>query len=841
MLLLDRIQFGYANSGRQRFLTRFSTGLAIVLLGMVVLGADSARGGEPKPEDLKFFETKIRPLLHKQCGSCHGEEAQESGLRLDTYRGIWEGGDLGPTVVPGDVKHSLLFAAVDYKDTNLQMPPDGKLPQASIDLIREWIERGAPHPDQNGELQPIPRTGKIDLEEARKHWAFQPITHPQVPEFDQSDWDENPIDAFVYARMRSEGLQPNPPADKRTLIRRATFDLTGLPPTPEEIEEFLADDSPAAFDKVIDRLLASQQYGERWGRHWLDVARYADSNGLDENLAHLDAWKYRNYVIKSFNDDKPFDQFLIEQLAGDILYKKRRGDSTPDSDADFDLLIATGYLTLGPKVLAEQDVVKMEMDIIDEQIDAMGQAVLGLTIACARCHDHKFDPISAEDYYAIAGILKSTKTMQRYETIARYNEHIIATKQQHEAKRQNEVLRAEKKKEIQSVLDAALAELTDEDRKLPPKDAESKFSAEVQAQLKKLREEDKLLKKQTPVLPTAMGVVEGTVDDTRVHVRGSHLTLGKVVQRGVPAVLEQYGSLEIPESTSGRLQLAQWMASSSNPLTARVAVNRIWCWHFGRGIVRTVENFGKLGLPPTHPELLDWLAAEFMDDGWSIKEMHRRIMRTRTYQMSSAMNPQNAAIDPDNQYFWRSQLRRLDAEEIRDSFLAVSGRLDPSMGGPVLNLPKWKLVFNHRSKDATSYDSNRRSIYLPVIRNNLYDGFYLFDYTNPDVPTGDRGASTVAPQALFLMNSDLVLQSSMSLAKQLFKTSPDNPQERAVLLYQRALGRSPEGAEVDRLLDYTTQLESMLQADPDTKTPELTAWAVVCQSVLTSNEFLYVK
>ncbi|HWL10615.1 MAG TPA: PSD1 and planctomycete cytochrome C domain-containing protein [Planctomicrobium sp.] len=820
---------------------------------VLCLQAPTLSASEVTPEQneqgLKFFEAKIRPMLIQHCADCHGADSQESNLRVDTYVGLISGGSSGPAVVPKNLDESLLISAINYKSDALKMPPDGRLSDEEIDLFKKWIEMGAPHPEKEAGGSILPRRGNIDMEEARRYWAFQPLTRPVVPEFADTDWVKNPVDAFILKKLKEQNLQPVPAADKRTLIRRATFDLTGLPPTPQEVTDFLADRSPEAFEKVLDRLMASPRYGERWGRHWLDVARYADSNGLDENQAFVDAWRYRDYVINAFNNDKPFNRFLMEQIAGDLIYKNEKMTAQPDGslapvDDDFELLIATGFLSLGPKVLAEVDPVKMEMDIIDEQIDAIGQAVLGLTLACARCHDHKFDPISAADYYAIAGVLKSTKTMENFKVVAKYNEIQIGTAEEREQRQLRDEAIAKKQSEIDELIktaNVALAESTGaKPDSAPPKDAEKKYPEETQTKLKTLRDELAEMKKANTELPTTMAVQEGTPTDLRIHVRGSHLTLGRQVPRGVPEILAFDGAVSIPENSSGRLEFARWLSNDQNPLTPRVAANRIWRWHFGEGLVPTTDNFGKLGSTPTHPELLDWLAFEFIERGWSFKAMHKLIMLSNTYQMSSQNNDQNALVDIDNKSHWRSDVRRLEAESIRDSLLAVSGQLDMEMGGPVLTNKKWELVFNHTSMDGTGYNTTRRSVYLPVIRNNLYEVFSLFDYSSADVALGDRENSTVAPQALFMMNSPLMMNVSETIAAELLQADQTD-EARIVTLYERAFSRPPTLAEQQRFRDYCDRLEGMLREGNEETNAKLLAWSAVIQSLLASNEFLYVN
>lgn len=936
------------------------------------LAADDAK----LQADLQFFEAKIRPLLIEKCVDCHGPEKQESDLRLDKYAGMLSGGVSGPAIVPGKADESLMIAAIHYKDAALQMPPDGKLADAEIELLKDWVNRGAPHPEASDTAPSVaPRRTPIDLEEARKFWAFRSVTRPAIPVVKDDEWVQTPIDAFILATLESQGLRPNRPADKVTLIRRMSYDMTGLPPSPEEVAEFLADDSPGAIARLVDRLLESKEYGEHWGRHWLDIARYADSNGLDENVAHGNAWRYRDYVVRSLNQDKPLDRFIIEQIAGDLLAKQELASAGVPTDADpstvavspevADLRIATGFLTLGPKVLAEADKVKMRMDIIDEQIDTIGKAFLGMTLGCARCHDHKFDPISTADYYAMAGILGSTQTMETFKTVAKWHENPIASEELLASRASHQkridaqkakidarftaavaVLRAEqaatkaaeakaaadaakdaadKAAAAQQAADKAAAEaakvngaanpqaandaLGNPQAAAPqeapvanqqtaqaaaatppqekPEELEAKFPEAVRNELKGLRDELAALDKAMPPLPTAMGVKdESEITDQKIHVRGSHLTLGASVPRGVPVVLTPGEPIAMPPASSGRLELAKWLVSPDNPLTPRVLVNRVWRWHFGRGLVPSVDNFGLLGEAPTHPELLEWLASELPRSGWSLKSLHRLILLSSTYQMSSEPNEASVAIDQDNRYWWRADIRRLEAESIRDGLLAASGRLDRSMGGSMLHVGNHEFIFNHTSKDETNYDTTRRSLYLPVIRNNLYDGFTLFDYSTADVVNGDRQTSTVAPQALFMLNSEIVLSSAEALADRLLREEAADDQQRIERLYAMTFSRYPETEESTAVLDFLAKFQAeqpapptpaaapsaevtLAEVAPDTPTPAASqpgqgsapavdgtakdaaapkapvdprreAWVAICQGLLISNEFYYL-
>jgi len=823
----------------------------------------------PSSDQIQFFETAIRPLLANHCYDCHSEETQEGELRLDSLEGILVGGNAGSPVVAGKPNSSLLLTAVSHRDSELRMPPDEKLSDRQIADLTRWIEIGAPHPD-SGQVEVVQTRRSVDMEAGRKHWAFRPITSPGVPGSLGSS--VNPIDSFVAAELKRHDLVPLRRADKRKLIRRASFDLIGLPPTPEEIKAFLVDESEDAFGRVVDRLLESPHYGERWGRHWLDVARYADSNGLDENAAYGNAWRYRDYVVQSFNEDKPYDQFVTEQLAGDLL------DSQGDIALKNQRVIATGYLTLGPKVLAEVDEQKMEMDIVDEQIDTIGRGLMGLTLGCVRCHTHKFDPLEHEDYYALAGIFQSTQTMESFTKVAKWNEVSIASADDLARKQEHNTRVAAKKQEIDDRVASATSELETPAGETIPEDStaadvEKRFPESTQAELKKLRGELKQIAETPPVMPTAMAVSDGAIVDAAVHIRGSHLTLGETVPRGFPRVLCDDEQASLPEEQSGRLEFARWLTSPDHPLTARVMVNRIWRWHFGKGLVATVDNFGTQGDPPTHPELLDWLAIQFMEGGWSIKAMHRSIMLSETYQRSSEFDANNALIDGDNRFYWRSDVRRLEAEAIRDSLLVISGKLDRTLGGPVLETPNRTLVFNHTSQDTSNYDATRRSIYVPIIRNHLYDMFQLFDYNDASVLTGNRNTSTLSPQALFLMNSDLVADVTTSMAERLLKEESSR-QTRIARVFEESYGRLPTDIETRRIADFLTAFEEQssvrnvgiatdvvdLVKDPSstksstrstTKNPSFIepaflsdhaqAWQALCQSIVSSSEFVYLR
>ncbi len=800
------------------------------ILSVAISSASTAAGEKTaSAEAVRFFESTIRPLFDTHCLKCHGPAKQRGDFRLDSRAALLKGGETGPAVVVGQPESSLLMKAVRHASAELKMPPDKKLSDREIASLARWIQMGVPFPEYANVKSP--------LEKGKEWWAFQPVKKPAVPKTKHQGWAKTPLDSFVLGLMEAKGLQPAPPADRRTLIRRVSFDLIGLPPTPEEVDAFVKDSSPDAFAKVVDRLLASPHYGERWGRHWLDVARYADSNGLDENVAFGNAWRYRDYVVASFNQDLPFNQFITEQLAGDLLESKTHEERQRR-------LIATGFLSLGPKVLAEVDEKKMELDIVDEQIDTMGRAFMGMTFNCARCHDHKFDPISTSDYYAMAGIFQSTHTMEHFRKVAKWHENPLAKPEEIKRKADHDGAIAKHKKSLTEFLQKAQAEVKakDPNKAKLAKIPEEQLSDEAKVELKKRRAEIASLEKSAPELPSAMGVKEGKILDAPIHLRGDVLKVGKVVPRGVPGVMLAGMPIKIGGQTSGRLELANWLTHSAHPLTARVLVNRIWAWHFGQGLVRSVDNFGTLGELPENPALLDWLANQFVESGWSMKAMHRLILLSATYQASAQADATAMRIDPENRFLSHFSVRRLDAEVLRDAMLAVAGNLDTTRGGSLLHVKNRDYFFDHTSKDHTKYDSLRRSLYLPVVRNNVYDVFQLFDFPDPAVSTGNRNATTVAPQALFMLNSDLMLETSQHFAATLLKENLPDDAARIAKMYRKAFGRASLTGERDKALAFLAEIDRMMQpreSDPNRR--RAFAWACLCQTVLASNEFVYVE
>jgi len=787
--------------------------------------------------DIEFFEAKIRPVLVEHCYACHAADSKiiRGGLLVDSREGLQEGGDSGPAVVPGNAEASLILAALRHE--SYAMPPDRKLPDAVIADFEQWITRGAVDPRDVGESEP-PRG--VDYQAAKSHWAFQPIADPPPPTVANETWIQSPIDRFVLSRLETANIQPRPRADKATLIRRAAFDLIGLPPTVEQVDAFLADDSPDAYAKVIDSLLQSPHYGERWGRHWLDLVRYADTNGADENHALPNAWHYRDWVVRMINRDLPLDQFMIEQLAGDLL------PQTGDEQIDGDRLTATGMLVIGPKMLAEQDKDKMVIDIVDEQIDTVTRTMLGLTIGCARCHDHKFDPISAKDYYALAGIFYSTKTMADRAFVSKWMERplpsaaIESQRSEHQTKidaakaelagTEAELKsQTEKRDQLQAKVESASAD-TPEDEK-PSQEGLDAFKMSVESLTQTVQQRKKAVEeveKAMPAFTMVMSADEATPADLPIHIRGNHLTLAEgKISRGMPEILTSVAPPPaIPTDQSGRLQLAYWLVSPDHPLTARVMANRIWMWHFGQALMRSPSNFGLRADQPTHPELLDYLASRLIHEDWSLKRMHRLIMNSSTYQMSSDVDfpesNQYASQDPDNRLWWRRTRRRLEAEPVRDAVLCVGGGLDTTVGGK-----------------APDVNANRRAVYLPINRAALYEMFSTFDYVETANHIEQRPTTTVPHQALFLLNSPIVHKQATSIAKAVIADC-QAPQQRIEAIFRMLYVRQPTEAELSRSLDFVAAAEAELESVQDLQQRTLQAWSALCRSLIAANEFVYI-
>jgi cytochrome c553 len=803
----------------------------VVITLICLAGGTAALAQAPaNPQQLEFFEKRIRPLLAQNCYKCHSHagEKLKANLFLDSRDGVLKGGDTGPAIVPGNPRRSLVITAVKWTDPDLQMPPKTKLGDDAIADLEEWVKMGAPWPNEAapkaGAESKYADPAKQYERLRQEHWSWQRISDPQAPVVKNDKWPRDDIDRFVLAPLEEKNLTPSAPADKLSLLRRATFDLTGLPPTPEEIDAFLRDSSPGAFEKVVDRLLASPRFGERWGRHWLDVARYAESSGMTRNLIYFYAWRYRDYVIDSFNADKPYDRFITEQIAGDLLPAK----SQKEKDQ---LVVATGFLAIGPRDYNERNPRQFQMNCVDEQIDTMGRSILATTIACARCHDHKFDPIPTAEYYALAGILTSSR---EYTGVTRRNNPGNPFDRYDD----DELVKlAGYKPESNAKEQADEQELREKGRRFMARMAMSARSGQGFTQ------------PQTPPRPLAMGVTDGPrVGDTRLLVRGEVGEPAAIVKRGflsIPAIKSAPATISL--GTSGRVELARWLTARDNPLTARVMANRVWRHLFGAGLVRSVDNFGTTGERPSNPELLDHLATQFMNDGWSVKKLIRRIMLTSAYQQSAAFDRAKYKIDPENRLLWRMNQRRLEAESIRDAMLASSGRLATQrpFGSVVLDFPPMEVRPGNGRIDVSEILANTtaRSVYLPIFRNVIPEVLDAFDFADPNVVTGQRDVTTVAPQALFMLNNTFVTAQAKEFATRVAKTAAKNDSARIDLAYKLALGRSPTTGERSRAIayidNYLRDPNAGKSRDPDKN--QLEAWTSLCQALFASAEFRYLN
>jgi hypothetical protein len=776
----------------------------------------------PSPEGIAYFEKNIRPLLAADCYGCHSSKLASpmSGLTLDTKAGMLRGGKTGvPAVVPGKPEDSLIVAAVKHTANGLSMPPGKTLEPAEIDALVQWIKMGAPDPRTDTASAPA---SSYDWDKARKHWSFQPVNDPKPPLITSAEWNQSPIDAFIKAKLDERKLTPQPRASKLALIRRVTYDLTGLPPAPEEIDAFVKDASPRAFEKVVDRLLASQQYGEKWGRHWLDVIRYADTAGDNADFPVPSMYRYRNWVISAFNRDEPYDQFVREQIAGDLL--ARKDDLASKSKEDWQAkIIATGYLANSRRFGSRASEFHLT---IDDTIDNLGKGILGLTIACARCHDHKFDPIPTADYYGLYGIFKSTNYAHPGTEIYPHTYGFTAL----------DPVDAAKLKEVETQLSGLDNHIED------IKANKIKFAND--GDKRKAEQEDQANGRRWsaayPYLEKAYSVSDGKPVNAKIMVRGEPGTLGPEVPRGFLTIL---GGQKLPpdEKGSGRLELAQWITDPKNPLTARMIVNRVWEWHFGQGIVSTPDDFGARGEPPVNPELLDYLTSRFIEDGWSIKKLNRRILLTRVYQMSSGMNDADSLKDSKNAYLWRFNRRRLDAEEFRDALLAVGGNLDPTPGGvqPFPPEMQWKYTQHNPFIGAdAAYATNKRSVYLMQQRIRRQPFLELFDGADTNAETGVRPLTTTALQALYTMNDPFFHAQADALAVRVGMNFGSDA-ERLAYAYKLLYGRAPSPDEIRESRQFLGKAQQSLA---DAATPQWqrarTVWASLMRVLLGANEFL---
>ncbi len=936
------------------FRCSYRVSCAILLAGVGVARAQTAA-------QLELFEKNARPVFAEKCQPCHSAKLRSGGFDLSSPEGIKEAAAIGIFGKAGEPENSPILRALSYEN-RVKMPPQGKLPAETIAGLREWVAAGAVSPaatPQAGNalagtgVRPVALRGVItDADKA--FWSFKPISQAGPPEPQEKGWALNAIDQYILADLEKNGLKPAPQADKTTLLRRATFDLTGLPPTEKELRDFLADKSPKAFEKVVDRLLASPRYGERWGRHWLDVMRYADSTGSDEDHRYPHAWRYRDYVVQAFNEDMPYDQFVREQLAGDILA------ADPNSGVGYRGIVATGFLALGKKALAQKDLPLKRYDVVDDQIDVTAKAFMGLTVTCARCHDHKFDPIATKDYYQMAAIFASTLSYEKGETgdpiqtpLTKAGEFEAFATQWSDYNKLEEKLskvidfdkEAQKTRDIgeKQIAGAMLAayRVYGKGENIASVAADSKIDekllarwveylsdkkraelvkwhaategnrAEIAAQYqedfrrsayqydqdlswwKEAREsyphsgkvagprphmtaekdpffvavwqdggplhrtqEEQLatlaadkatearalmaqaaaMEKALPrkEVPMACAVKEGETMNQHVFLRGDYHSLGDPVERTVPGILRLNAPAPEVKTKSGRLELANWIVDKRNPLPPRVMANRIWQGHFGDGLVRTPDNYGRLGERPNHPELLDYLAKTFMDDGWSIKKMHKLIMLSKTYQMSAAFDEEKKAKDPENRLLSHFPRQRLSIEEIRDAYLAMGGDLDLTMGG---TLDPGVGTDGETSAGRISMNpekTNRRSIYLPLRRSNLPTLYTLFDFGDATSPEGHRNPTTVATQALFVMNSPMVIREANHLTTNVLKQEKLD-KRRIEEIYLRVLDRRPDANEIDQDLTYLANLRRKWNDIDDEK-----AWTSLTHVLMASNEFIFV-
>ncbi len=860
--------------------------VAVLFLSLFGVRAVSVAAGDavdaPKltPQQLQFFEKKIRPVLVKHCYQCHSAKSEDlgGGLLLDSRAGVMTGGESGPSVVPGKPAQSLLISSLEFRD--FEMPPEGKLPDDVIADFKRWVKMGALDP-RDGEM-PVTDPAEEHEETGKELWSLQPLVRPEVPEA-TGDWALTDVDRFVAAARGQKGLRSAADAQAAPLLRRLYFDLIGLPPSPEEQKAFAAGfsfDRALAIEEVVDRLLASPQFGERWGRHWLDVVRYGESAGNSRDVLMPWAWRYRDYVIDALNADIPFDRFITEQIAGDLL----AAESPVEKDR---LTVATGLLAVGSKSLNGGNI---DLDLVDDQIDVIGKAVLGLSVSCARCHDHKFDPIPTADYYALAGIFRSTETLyggstRRPKTVSdKLKVYLplgpdadavakqIAEHDKEKAKLdKRKATLAKRVKQLQTKLpkdwkqrkkalaenaadsgDTETTDQTDAEQKGKRKEGDKGFAEQLaafeaaQKELKKVEDSLKNLKAgDVPELEFALGVRDGKkIQDWPIQVRGERPKAGDVVPRGFLSCVEvaEPPAIESKEA-SGRTELAAWLTQPDHPLTSRVFVNRVWQHLFGRGLVETVDNFGVNGQPPTHPKLLDWLARRFVDDHqWSTKALIRELVLTRTYQLASDFDAGSHEADPANAYYWRMSRRRLEAEPLRDSLLAASGtlKLDRPFGSAVMEIGEGEVGRGINTKPLTA-PFPHRSVYLPILRTSLDSFLKTFDLPEPSNPQGLRDATNVPSQSLYLMNSPFVIEQARGTAKRVLQAKDEDAQ-RLELLFRVCLARKPTGSEVARFMEFLEQTDRKLEAEtPDAAQRKELSWTILSQSLFASAEFRYVE
>ena len=778
---------------------------------ILALLAPVAIAAEPKPDaaQLQFFESRIRPILVDKCYECHSAQAKKvkGELLLDTRAGIRKGGETGPAVVPGDLEKSLLVKAIHYVDKDTQMPPKKQLPDNVIADFEQWIKMGAPDPREGSAAISL----KMTAEEAKTFWSFQPVKAPTLPEVADKTWAWNDLDRYVRAAQEAKDIKPVGDADRMTLVRRIYFDLTGLPPTPQQTSAFINDPDTNVMEKTVDKLLKSPQFGERWGRHWMDIARYGESTGKERNYPYPEAWRYRDYVIAAFNKDKPYNEFVAEQVAGDLLPVKSAAERNEH-------VVATAFLALGTKSVAEKNKALFTNDLIDEQIDVVTRGFMGLTVSCARCHDHKFDPVAMNDYYAMAGIFRSTETCYG----------INGGK----VKSPSNLLPL-----IAENTPVMLAQNTlDPDDEKPVGRGKTKGKGKQGKKGKNAPLPVKTMdvSPEVKVIGSTMGVHEGKIGNSPLYDRGEPDEPRAEIPRGLVPAIHVAETPAIPADQSGRLQLAKWIASPNNPLTARVAVNRVWIQLFGAGIVATSDNFGKMGTRPSNQALLDSLAARFMQNGWSMKSLIRDIVLSHTYQLSSARDAKDQGIDPDNVALWHATQRRLDAEAIRDAVLAITGQLDmkPAKGSVVSTMPDTDLGKAH-VYGMLENESVVRSVYLPIVRSRVPEILEMFDFAEPSLLTASRDVTNVPPQALFMLNGDFIDKQS-NIAARILMQAPMSDAARINAAYWRMLCRPATPAEQTRAVQF---LQHMGKAGGAAER----GMTALCQALFASAEFRYIK
>ncbi|MEE2643032.1 MAG: PSD1 and planctomycete cytochrome C domain-containing protein [Planctomycetota bacterium] len=816
-------------------------------------GAAVAQSKKIDPEQEEFFESRIRPVLVKNCYGCHSQKTGKArgGLMLDTREGLLAGGDSGEGLVPGSLDKGTLWSAINYEDW--EMPPGRSLARNEIEDIRKWILMGAPDPRVVKIKKVNTSISRQDILAAKKEfWSFRQPVKTEPPVNGDPGWARGDIDHFIAAGLRENNLSPAADADAETFLRRLCVDLVGLPPNPEQLEWFSREwktDPERAIAYVTDRLLDNERYGERWGRHWLDVARYAESSGKELNAMFLHAWRYRDYVIDSFNEDKPYDQFVREQIAGDLLPVQ-----TDEQWAEN--LIATGFLAMGPKTLSEQNPRQFVADMVDEQIDTTTRVVLGLSVACARCHDHKFDPIPQTDYYAMAGVFLSTNTYFGTASLTRNRRpsslielpvddpdpgtQPLTPAEIAEKKKERERLQEEAATILRNRRLAVRGQLYIDGKKVSANDPRVSTNqlGRVSGAAAALDAEIKSVKDNGSPASYCMGVQPREVpQNARLLVRGELNQPAQEVERGFVQVLLNRPA-RISSKSGGRLEMAKWMTDEKNPLTARVMVNRIWQHLFGDGIVATPENFGATGQSPTHPELLDYLAVRFMESNWSVKTIIKEIVTSRTYRMSSEFDQDNFEIDPDNRYRWRANKRRIDAEVLRDSMLFVSKNIsfDRPRGSQVSQLAgtRQQLRTGQLTWDETK---TYRSVYLPVMRDNLPRVLAVFDFAEPSMVMGKRESSNTPSQALYMLNNRFVLEQAESLARVLASESED-PSQQVNHAFVLCYGRNATPNEIAAANRFFDRYDS---ARDTRRTDQLGRLSAFCQALFASAEFRFLN